>query len=230
MGGRPRPERLGVIFQPQTQPDWNCQRQIVEGGALRRGLKVMKRFSIWIAWCVALSCAAFGQSPTISGLGYYYPPVAVAPGQLTTVFITGDAQGSIGATVQGLNAPVLEVRPASACPSGTICSNLTAITIQIPYELQPACAFTNPACALVVATPLIVTVNGVAGAPIELAPQADRIHILTTCDAAVSGGSGTAPSGLPCAPLVTHADGSMVTQTRPAQGGEEVVAYAVGSA
>ena len=188
----------------------------------------MKSLSIWIAWCAALSCAALGQSPTISGLGYYYPSVAVAPGQLITVFITGDGQGSIGATVQGLTAPVLEVRPASACPSGTICSNLTAITIQIPYELQPACAFTNPACTLVAPAPLIVTVNGVAGAPIQLAPQDDRVHILTTCDTAVSGGSGTASSGLPCAPLVTHSDGSMVTEGSPAQGGERVVAYAVG--
>lgn len=188
----------------------------------------MKRLSIWIAWCAALSSAAFGQSPTISGLGYYYPPVAVAPGQLITVFITGDGQGSISATVQGLTAPVLGAHPASACPSGSICSNLTAITIQIPYELQPACAFTNPACSLVAPTPLIVAVNGVAGAPIELAPQDDRVHILTTCDTVVPGASGTAPNGLPCAPLVMHADGSMVTQGSPAQGGEEVVAYAVG--
>jgi hypothetical protein len=119
----------------------------------------MKLLSIWIAACAALSCAAFGQSPTISGLGYYYPPVSVAPGQVITAFITGDGQGTIGATVQGMTAPVLEVRPASACPSGTICSNLTAITIQIPYELQPACAFTNPACLLVAPTPLIVTVT-----------------------------------------------------------------------
>jgi hypothetical protein len=130
--------------------------------------------------------------------------------------------------VQGLTAPVLETRPASACQSGGICSNLTAITILIPYELQPGCAFTNPACALVAPTALVVTVNGVAGASIELAPQDDRVHILTTCDTAVSGGSGTAPIGLPCPPLVTHVDGSMVTQASPAQGGEEIVAYAVG--
>jgi uncharacterized protein (TIGR03437 family) len=194
----------------------------------RRGLKVTKLLSIWIASCAALPCAAFGQSPTISGLGYYYPPVTVAPGQLITVFMTGDGEGGIGATVQALTAPVLEVRRTSACPSGAICSNLTAITIQIPYELQPTCAFTNPACTLVAPTPLIITANGIAGAPVELAPQDDRVHILTTCDTAVPGGSGTAASGLPCAPLVTHADGSMVTQGSPAQGGEEIVAYAVG--
>lgn len=188
----------------------------------------MKRLSLWIAFYAAMSCAAFAQSPAITGLGYYYPPVYVAPGQLISVFITGDGQGSISATVQGLTAPVLETRPASGCQSGTICSNLTAVTIQIPYELQPACAFTNPACLLVLPTPLVVTVNGVAGAPIELAPQADRVHILTACDTVVPGESGTEPAGLPCAPLVTHADGSMVTQGSPAQGGEEIVAYAVG--
>jgi hypothetical protein len=116
----------------------------------------MKRLFIWIASCAAFSYAAFGQSPIISGLGYYYPPVTVAPGQLTTVFITGNGEGSIGATVQALTAPVLEVRPASACLSGAISSNLTAVTIQIPYELQPACVFTNPACTLVAPTPLII--------------------------------------------------------------------------
>jgi hypothetical protein len=83
-------------------------------------------------------------------------------------------------------------------------------------------------CNLVFPSQLVVTVNGVAGAPIDLNTVADRVHILTACDTA-SGGSGTAPfNEVPCAPLVTHADGSMVTQGSPAQGSEEVVAYAVG--
>jgi uncharacterized protein (TIGR03437 family) len=162
-------------------------------------------------------------------MGYSYPPVSVAPGQLITVFLAGNVQGAIGATVQNITAPVLEVRPASACPSGTICSNLTGITIQIPYELNPGCGFTNPVCLVVVLTQLIVTVDGVAGAPIELAPQADQVHILTMCDTVVPGGSGSAQfDALPCQPLLTHADGSLVTAGSPAQGGEELVAYAVG--
>jgi uncharacterized protein (TIGR03437 family) len=195
-------------------------------------LRVMKSLIIFMIFCAAASSAAFGQTAsanTIAGLGYVYPQVTVAPGQLITVFVAGNGQGNISATVQDLAAPVLEVRPASACQSGNICSNLTAVTIQIPYELEPACEFTNPACDVVVATPLTVTVNGVAGAPLQLSPQGDRVHIVTTCDTVVPGGSGFAPNnGLPCAPLVTHANGSMVTSNSPAQGNEELVAYAVG--
>jgi uncharacterized protein (TIGR03437 family) len=153
----------------------------------------------------------------------------VAPGQLITVFLAGNAQGDISATVQDLAAPVLEVRPGSGCASASLCSGLTAVTIQIPYELNPGCGFINPVCNVVLLTQLIVTINGVAGAPVDLTPLPDQVHILTACDTVLPGGGGTAPlGGLPCAPLVTHADGSLVTSGSPAQGGEEVVAYAVG--
>jgi len=182
--------------------------------------------------CTALSPGAFGQSPpanTIVGMGYAYPPVAVAPGQLITVFVAGNVEGNISAAVSGNPAPVLEVRRASGCPASTLCSSVTAVTIQIPYEIEPSCDFTNPACLVVVQAQLTVTANGVAGPPIELAPVADRIHILTACDTVISSSGGTAPFiGLPCSPMVTHIDGSMVTQGNPAQGGEVLVAYAVG--
>jgi uncharacterized protein (TIGR03437 family) len=162
-------------------------------------------------------------------MGYLYPPVTVAPGQLTTVFLQGNVQGDIGATVSGFSAPVLEVSLGSGCPPSTLCSFLTPVTIQIPYDIEPGCALYPPVCNLVNLAQLIVTVNGVAGAPITLTPLPDRAHILTACDTVVSGASGSAPyNGLPCAPLVTHADGSQVASGHPAQGGEEVVAYAVG--
>jgi len=165
---------------------------------------------------------------TIAGMGYLYSPVTVAPGQLITVFLAGTIQGDITATVQGLAAPVLEVRPESSCPADTLCSLLTAITIQIPYELNLGCGF-PPVCNLVLLTQLIVTVNSIAGAPVDLTPLPDRVHILTACDTVVPSGGGSPPfNGLPCAPLVTHADGSLVAQGSPAQFGEELVAYAVG--
>jgi uncharacterized protein (TIGR03437 family) len=192
----------------------------------------MKRLVTFTILCVALSPGAFGQSAsvnTIVGMGYLYPPVAVAPGQLITVFVEGNIQGDISAAVQINPAPVLEVRPGSGCPASTFCSSVTAITIQIPYDIEPGCYFTNPACNVVVQAQLVVTVNGVAGAPIALTPLADRVHILTACDTVVPGGSGSAPyKGLPCSPLVTHANGSLVTAGSPAQGSEELVAYAVG--
>jgi uncharacterized protein (TIGR03437 family) len=188
----------------------------------------MKKLFVIAIFCAALSPFASGQG-TIAGLGYTYPAVAVAPGQLITVFLAGNVTGNVSATVQGLTAPVLEVRPASACASGSTCANLTAVTIQIPYELQPPCMFTNPSCLVLAATPLIVTVNGIAGEPLQLAPQGDRVHIVTACDTVVPSGTGIpGNSGLPCPPLVTHASGALVTAGSPAQGGEELVAYAVG--
>jgi uncharacterized protein (TIGR03437 family) len=172
---------------------------------------------------------AFGQSASanpVTGMGYSYPPVTVAPGQLISVFVAGSVQGDIGVTVQGHSAPLFEVRAPSSCSAPTICSSVTAITIQIPYELNPGCGLL---CNAVVLAQLIVTVNGIAGTPIDLTPLPDQVHILTACDTVIPGGSGIAPdNGLPCAPLVTHADGSLVTAASPAQGGEELVAYAVG--
>jgi hypothetical protein len=178
----------------------------------------MRRFVVLTVLSAALLPRAFGQSAsgnTITGMGYSYPPATVAPGQLITVFVAGNVQGDISATVQGLSAPVLEVRRPSGCAAPTICSSVTGVTIQIPYELGPACLFTNPACDLSILTQLIVTANGVAGAPIDVTPLPDQVHILTACDTVVPGGSGTAPfDQLPCAHLVTHADGSMVTAGR----------------
>jgi uncharacterized protein (TIGR03437 family) len=162
-------------------------------------------------------------------MGYLYPPTIVAPGQLITVFLQGNVQGDISATVSGFPAPALEVHPGSSCLSSALCSFLTAVTVQIPYEFEPSCFFTNPMCEVELLADLIVTVNGVAGAPIDLTPAADRVHLLTGCDTVVPGGSGSALyNGLPRAALVTHPDGSPVTLGSPAQGGEEVVAYAVG--
>lgn len=186
--------------------------------------------ALWFVCCVAaVAASAFAQAPTIMGMGYLYPPVAVAPGQLITVFLAGAAQGDVSASVAGLAAPVLEIRPASGCASSPLCSNLTALTIQIPYGLEPACDFTNPACNVVLAAELTIAVNGVASAPLSLIPLSDRVHLLTACDTAVPGGSGSASvTGIPCAPLVTHADGSLVTAGNPAAAGEELVAYAVG--
>jgi len=185
----------------------------------------MKTLSAILA--LTLSSTAFGQ--TVATMGYLYPgPVPVAPGQLITVFLTGSVQGNVTATVQNLNAPVIEVRAPQSC-SPTPCTSTTAVTIQIPYAFGPSCIFTNPSCNLAVVSQLIVSVNGVAGTPFNVTPQADSVHILTACDTVLQSGSGMAqPNGLPCAPLLTHANGSMVSAASPAVGGEALVAYAVG--
>src|ERR1039458_8391680 len=159
------------------------------------GLRVMRYLAVFAMLCVALPPSAYGQNASanpLTGMGYLYPPVTVAPGQLISVFVAGNVLGDITATVQGLSAPGLEVRPGAGCPSGSLCSGLTAITIQIPYELNLGCGFLSPVCNLVVLTQLIVTVSGVAGAPVDLMPLPDQVHILTACDTVVPGGGGTA--------------------------------------
>jgi len=187
--------------------------------------------------CAAFPPVAFAQnasSNAIAGMGYLYPePVVVAPGQLITVFVQGNLQDNIGVTLRQASdvaAPILAVRPAGDCNTrlSAPCAPMTAITVQIPFEIELPCL----ACGILYSgspPELFVTANGAAGTPFPLSPQTDRVHILTACDTVVPDGSGSASSnGLPCSPLVTHADGSPVAAWNPARGGEEIVAYAVG--
>jgi uncharacterized protein (TIGR03437 family) len=226
---------VGMVFGRASESERGAEQRYWQSRHRLKGvnLLIMRQLITLALLCASLSALAFGQDAsanTIVGMGYQYPPVAVAPGQLITVFVAGNVQGNITAAVSGKPTPVIEVRPASGCPAATLCSSVTAVTIQIPYEIEPACDFTNPACLVLEQAQLVVTANGVAGAPIELAPVADRIHFLTACDTlASSSGAGSSPyNELPCSPMVTHADGSMVTAGSPAQGGELLVAYAVG--
>jgi uncharacterized protein (TIGR03437 family) len=58
---------------------------------------------------------------------------------------------------------------------------------------------------------------------------ADQVHIVTACDALFSPTPIAQNSGgIPCAPMITHADGSQVSVNNPAVAGEELVAYATG--
>ncbi len=187
----------------------------------------------------ALAISVSGQSanPTgaIAGAGYLFPgPISIAPGQVITIFAgvpnppaqpvfagTGKLPTSlagIGVTIVQATetpAPILQVSSGGCAFCGTI----TAITIQIPYELQPVVSGLGPGNGL------IVTENGVAGNGIAFNPVFDQVHILTNCDIVI-GGSG--PSTGRCPWEVTHADGTLVSNTNPASGGEVLIAYAVG--
>jgi len=190
----------------------------------------------------AVAFSALGQSAspsTIVGAGYLFPgPVSVAPGQVITIFAAGVGRtltqpvfpgfgklptslASISVTiVQSTNipAPILSVVPAASCPN---CGVMTAITIQVPYELYQV----PPNGGLGPSLFLFVTENGVAGNWTMLNPVPDQVHILTVCDTVI-GGSG--PSTGRCPWEVTHANGTLVSNTNPASAGEELVAYAVG--
>ncbi len=201
------------------------------------------------------SLSLFAQTSGIIGAGYLPPaPVSAAPGQILTVFVTGlgisstghAPAGALPATLAGvtatlqqggsdISAPVMDVRPASTCPDLTApatppCTTLTAVMLQIPYELVPLC----PLCATPALLPpaeLFVSANGQSSAPIELNALADQVHVLTACDIVLAPVGTPPPSnttGLPCASIVTHADGSLVSASKPANAGETLTAWAVG--
>jgi uncharacterized protein (TIGR03437 family) len=180
----------------------------------------------------------FSQGVIVSG--YTAPaPVSVAPGQIATFYVQipgGVSATIIGATLQqgstNTNVPLKSVRTVSECPNSSgasqpACASLLAVTVQIPYELVPYC----PLCARPVsATPplLIINQGGQPPAAIELNPLADQVHVLTTCDVALEAVPQPNYTGLPCAPLVTHLDGTLVSASAPANFGEAVTAWVFG--
>lgn len=195
----------------------------------------------------------FAQSNAVVGAGYLPPaPVSAAPGQILTVFVTGlgisspahAAAGALPTSLVGVTAtlrqgtdraiPIVDVRPVSTCPDlitipeQPSCATLTAVTLQLPYELVPLC----PLCARPTLLPaqLFVSTNGHDAAPIELNALADQVHVLTACDVMLVpfGVTPLLNTGLRCAPMVTHLDGSLVSASAPANVGEPITVWAVG--
>ena len=93
----------------------------------------------------------FLVAQNLVGAGYVSPaPVSIAQGQIVTFFASGLGPSLAGITAtlqQGSNAtvmPIQSVQPVSLCPNAGSpaqigCGSLVAITVQIPYEVIPAC-------------------------------------------------------------------------------------------
>jgi uncharacterized protein (TIGR03437 family) len=185
-------------------------------------------------------------------------PILVAPGQLVTLFVYDVDYGASGyirpsgrapagvdlpTTLAGvyaefdqlfnlktlkLQVPLLDVHPfyTSPAPNPTEAGTaMVGVTIQVPFEA---------ALGAVVAT-LGVSETGSGGllpgrGQINVLPLSDQVHILTGCESFMSNlpGAILTATGLLCPSIVTHADGSAVSVTSPANAGEELVAYAVG--
>lgn len=213
----------------------------------------MRGFILLCSSAIASFAQSTAQQPVIGGAGYSFPvPLSVAPGQLITLFVQGvntqltaPVRASTTpwpATLAGFSvtytqgspqpAPILEVRPISTClgippPAGSTCGRILAVTAQLPFQMLTLC----PLCARPdIPASIAVTVNGVAAQSLSVQPLTDQVHILTACDVMISGSQPriSAVTSLPCPPMVTHADGKLVSATNPAKSGEELVAYAVG--
>jgi uncharacterized protein (TIGR03437 family) len=185
------------------------------------------------------------NAATVVSAGYSTPTsITVAPGQITTFFVSGigasltgpvrantvplpTSLAGISATVGGngsLAIPMVAVEPIATCRNQTLpgCGSYTAITVQIPFELRASCPGIGqiadifpPSVSFAENGTVVATVDGVW-------PLCNNIHILRTCDLALPNHT------VFCDPVVTHADGSRVTSTVPARAGEEIVIYAVG--
>ncbi len=183
-------------------------------------------------------CWAQAVSPVLLGAGNLSPfPLAIAPGQFLTLFVKPGviyprAYLNISAVLSSgpdMPMPVIQVVPANTGCVSAQCPAVLALTVQVPFGIVAIC----PLCAtpaLSVASSIVVSVNGVPTPAIAVQPLQDQVHFLTACDVIVGGVNSTVPisGGLPCTPLVTHANGTSVSAQSPAKPGEELVAYATG--
>jgi uncharacterized protein (TIGR03437 family) len=197
--------------------------------------------SLTIGSLVLLSVSLCGAqtpspAPAFVGAGFANPfPVAVAPGQLLTLFVQSNT-GSNGVAATFWNGsaneamPVLQVNQTNAACAGSsniACANLLAVTVQIPFD-APTLGVLGSDIA-VAPSSIAVAINGVKSSYFGVQPAPNQVHILTACDVIVGGSpSFQAIRGLGCAPLITHADGTQVSAILPAKSGEELVAYATG--
>ena len=150
------------------------------------------------------------QTAFVTGSGYVAPPaIYVAPGQVTTFYAGGLSQTGVSATLSvgdlSQTVPVLSVKPVD--------SSTLAITVLIPFSLVPGTASV---------TIQFAGSDGTMTAPVSLNVAPILPHIITTCDTLYP-----TPTS-PCELAITHQDGSLVTNSAPATGGEILSIWAVG--
>jgi len=184
-------------------------------------------------------CAQTPSGPVLMGAGFSNPfPLAVAPGQLLTLYVQPGSGYNPSAPLPAVSAafwngtaeeamPVLQtVQVTTGCggpSSPVLCTNVLAVTVQVPVNAPIS-------SAIVVLPPSAValSVNNMKTPYVAVQTWADHVHILTACDVILSPAASTSVFETPCAPMITHADGTQVTAASPAVAGEELVAYATG--
>ncbi len=206
---------------------------------------------------LAFAVADFGGQAVgqvVVGSGYDSPlPIAAAPGQLLTIYVEGAGANLTGPvhaqslplpiSLAGISvnfeqtvgpspvaAPLVSVFPVDSCVQGTPwCVHFIGINLQVPYEM------TVTGLAVGGISPnyvrLTVSQNGTPSTTVPLSADPDQIHILRYGDSLmgfVPAQGLSSPYASPQVPVITHANGALVTAQNPAQPGETVVIYAVG--
>ena len=194
--------------------------------------------------------------PQIASVGYVLPSLPrYAPGQVLSLFVSGLRVSNTKAvvlplptTLEGVTASAVEKRAggfAGDLPifgltnssyfggASTEASDITVLTVQMPA--LPTCLpdqILNP-CWYIPHVIVTVKQNGMSVASSEFVQTASNLHVLNACDTSVSpfiADSVKIGQMLAnCYPIITHADGTVVTgHQSPARGGEIVTIYTTG--
>lgn len=173
---------------------------------------------------LALLASPTSAQVTLIGAGYTNPTaVALSPGQVTTLFVSGLSlrfpspvfapSTPLPATLGGISVrfqqgsntypfAIFSIKQTQTCVTGTTdeCYT-TGITVEVPSEI-------NFATFNLSTLSLVISVNGVDSQ--SMAVAGSYPHLLSNCDSIFAATPPTTMVGLPvCYPLVTHADGSL---------------------
>src|SRR4051794_27574319 len=179
----------------------------------------------------------------VTSVGYTPPNLTkVAPGQVITLYVrttgapvaqpilagTTPLPMSLGGFTVSLKqtffsdpipVPLAGIYSTDPCNGVASCTPLTAMMVQIPFELVPNVPGSRMPFNFATVT---VQQNGVAGDALPLLAVPDNIHVITSCDSLPPG------AGTLCTPLFKHADGSLVSAASPAKAGEMLSLAAFG--
>jgi uncharacterized protein (TIGR03437 family) len=215
-------------------------------GLRRQPLHLPEKLKFLLFLPPFLACGVLlAQAPTqIISAGYSVPSsIKVAPGQVITLFLRASAKSpaqpviapetQLPTTLAGYSVtmrqtfsdpiavPIASVYTIQQCVGDvpSACRNLTAVSVQIPFELVPNVPRSRRPENFAT---LVVSEDGIPGEPIALDPATDNIHVLNSCDS-------TTPSATaPCLSVARHADGTLVSESTPAQPGELISIYVYG--
>jgi uncharacterized protein (TIGR03437 family) len=113
--------------------------------------------------------------------------------------------------------PILEISQQSSCPKADSPDCYTTdITVQMPFELI------YYGSIYVASTEVVISENGVDSQAFGVSMAADQIHVVTGAD------NGLSVNGNLVGPILTHADGTLVSSQSLVQPGEVIIVYAWG--
>ncbi len=190
----------------------------------------------------------------IVGGGYTPPlPIVITPGALITLFVQNigtQPTSTITASAlplpvklggfsvalkqtrspQGpIPVPILAVFTIEACTPQIFasCGRLTGINVQIPFELVPIPAGNLGVPIQANYAQLVVSDEAGNQAIMEAVPATDNIHILRANDTLRAPGKSyyERPGGFP---IITRADGTLITEGNLPRSGDTLILYAVG--